>query len=514
MLLLFLFALDLMVSSLQHIGKNVAETIISATSNPFTGLFIGLLITAMIQSSSATTSLTVALVASGSITLESAVPIIMGANIGTTITSSIVSLGFISKKKEFRRAVAAGTYHSFFNILTAIILFPLEYYYQFLSAISQRIANYFFTPSLEKAANTTSHFWSGFNPVIDFIVDKVSSGFILTLLSFGLLFASIILFRKLISNLIPVKSPERFSHFFFKNQFKSFMWGLGTTAAIRSSTITTSLVVPLVAQKLVTLKKAAPFIMGANVGTTITAFIAVTLNSNTSGAISIAIAHFLFNFIGVLIFFPIPVLRRIPIELSSTLGKLTLKYRLVGLVYILLTFFFIPFSLIYFHQDAIQTIDATYEKSDSTNAKSEYRIVSKMNKRTMTGEWVQYASTDPASTAAPEMIFPVSMKNKILFARQQMYLFNKPGFCWDGENKDGKFKSCIVEVLPHLKISDSLTFDSVYVYKRSYYTQPASDSIKTRLYISGIYHIVLQKETLSKNGDVISRERITGFTEK
>lgn len=514
MLLLFLFALDLMVSSLQHLGKNVAETIISATSNPFTGLFIGLLITAMIQSSSATTSLTVALVASGSITLESAVPIIMGANIGTTITSSIVSLGFISKKKEFRRAVAAGTYHSFFNILTAIILFPLEYYYQFLSIISQRIANYFFTPGLEKVENKTSHFWTGFDPIINFIVNTISNGFILTLVSFGLLFASIILFRKLISNLIPVKSPERFSHFFFKNQFKSFMWGLGTTAAIRSSTITTSLVVPLVAQKLITLRKAAPFIMGANVGTTITAFIAVTLNSNTAGAISIAIAHFLFNFIGVLIFFPVPVLRRIPIELANSLGKLTLKYRLVGLLYILLTFFFIPFSLIYFNQDTIQTVESTYEKTDSTGSKNTYSIISKMNKRTLTGEWIQYASSEPLPGEEPEMIFPVSLKNSILFAKQQMYLFNEPGFCWDGENKEGKFKSCIVEILPNLKITPALSFDSVYVYTRSYYDQPTADSIRNRIYISAIYHIVLEKETLSQTGAVITSEKIIGFQEK
>lgn len=99
-----------MVSSLQHIGKSAAETIIQATSNPFTALFIGLLITAMIQSSSTTTALVVALVASGSITLESGIPIMMGANVGTTITSTIVSLGFINKKKEFRRAAAAGTY--------------------------------------------------------------------------------------------------------------------------------------------------------------------------------------------------------------------------------------------------------------------------------------------------------------------------------------------------------------------------------------------------------------------
>ncbi len=153
-------------------GKECRRNYLLATSNPFTGLFIGLLITAMLQSSSTTTSLVVALVASGSITLQSAVPIIMGANIGTTITSTIVSLGFISKKKEFRRAVAAGTYHDFFNILTAAILFPLEYYYGFLSSISVWIADLFFSPVFKPTENTVSHFWFGFAPIIDFLLRK------------------------------------------------------------------------------------------------------------------------------------------------------------------------------------------------------------------------------------------------------------------------------------------------------------------------------------------------------
>src|SRR6185295_17512768 len=267
-LLIFLFALELMLSSLQHLGKIAAETIILATSNPFTALFIGLLITAIIQSSTATTSMTVALVASGSLTLESAVPIIMGANIGTTITSTIVSLGFLPKKKEFRRAVAAGTYHDFFNILTATILFPLEYYYGFLSSISLWVSDLFFSPVSKPTENTTSHFWSGFGPLIDFLITSVNSPFLLALIAVTLLFISILIFRKLISDLLAAKSPERFSRFFFKNPLKSFAWGLITTAAIRSSTITTSVVVPIVAKKIVSLKQAAPFIMGANVGTT------------------------------------------------------------------------------------------------------------------------------------------------------------------------------------------------------------------------------------------------------
>jgi sodium-dependent phosphate cotransporter len=349
-LLLFLFALNLMIASLQHLGQNAAETILLATSNPFTGLFIGLLITAMLQSSSTTTALVVAFVASGAISPQHAIPIIMGANIGTTITAIIVSLAFINRKKEFKRAVAAGSYHVFFNMLTAIIIFPLEYNYGFLTNLSSKIVQYFFTPSVPSTEQNDPA-WNGLDPLIDFLFRVVPSPFIVAGVALALVFLSILIFRKLISNLLKARSPEAFSRFFFRNQWKSFGWGLLTTAAIRSSTITTSVVVPIVAKKIASLKQAAPFIMGANVGTTITAFIAAGMQGNTVSALTIAMAHFLFNFIGVLLFLPIPVVRELPLFLANGLGTISLKYRLAGFLFLLLTFFFIPFSLIYFNQD-------------------------------------------------------------------------------------------------------------------------------------------------------------------
>jgi sodium-dependent phosphate cotransporter len=346
-LFVFLFSLDLMISSILQLGTTFTDLILLATSNPFTGLFIGLLATAIIQSSSATTSVTVALVASGSLSLQSAVPIIMGANIGTTITSTIVSLSFINQKKEFRRAVAAGTYHDFFNILTAIILFPLEYHFQFLSKLAQYIAINFFN----EPASSPSHNFKMLGPAlswpIKFITQNLNS-YLLAILSLIMLFGSILFFRKVISNVLGFGSQLKFRRFFFKNPFKSFGWGLLTTAAIRSSTVTTSLVVPLVAKKVIKLRQAGAFILGANIGTTITAFLASTLNSNA--AISIALTHFLFNFIGILIFFRTPYLKDIPFKLATGLGKLTLKNRIVGFLYLLLTFFLIPFSLIFLSQ--------------------------------------------------------------------------------------------------------------------------------------------------------------------
>lgn len=486
--------------------KNVAETILLATSNPFTGLFIGLLITAMLQSSSTTTSLVVALVASGALSLETAIPIIMGANIGTTITSTIVSLGFINRKKEFRRAVSAGTYHYFFNLLTAIVLFPLEYYYGFLSSLSEWIAGLVFTPAASTTEKSITHFRVGFGPAINFLVQELDSPFILASIALFMLFASILIFRRLISDLLKAKSPEAFSRFFFKNPFKSFSWGLLTTAAIRSSTITTSVVVPIVAKKIVSLKQAAPFIMGANVGTTITAFIAAMLQSNSFSGISIAIAHFLFNFIGVLLFFPIPVLRKLPMELSEWLGKLTLKYRLAGFVYILVAFFFLPFSLIYFNQDSIQALTLTYQR-ESTEGNTQFTMQTRMNVRTEVGEWTMYEGEGHGDKDEPSLIYPVSVRNETLFVGKQMFQFSQAGFCWDGEDDKGKFNSCLEQILPIYR-TPGHAFDSVFVYAFRY--DASNDSLVHRYYLSAPYKIMLRHEIIGP-GNQRTLEKLIRF---
>jgi len=493
-----------MTSSLQHLKRNVSETILLATSNPFTGLFIGLVITALLQSSSTTTSLVVALVASGALTLEAAIPIIMGANIGTTITATIVSLGFISKKKEFRRAVSAGTYHYFFNLLTAVVLFPLEYYYGFLSTLSLWITHALFTPGGPSLENADAHSWSGLSFVTSWLVDVVSSPLIPLVLAILMLFASILIFRKLISDLLKAKSPEAFSRFFFKSPLKSFSWGLLTTAAIRSSSITTSVVVPIVANKIVNLKQAAPFIMGANVGTTITAFIAAILQTNTSAAVSIAIVHFLFNLIGVLLFMPIPVLRKLPLELAEALGKLTLKYRLAGFVYLLVAFFFLPFSLIYFNQDAVQTLTLTYSRTDGAGHSEPFTVVSRLNTRTFSGEWSFYSGTGHDLDAEPTLIYPISSRNATLFVGKQMFQFTRPGFCWDGEDEYGKYKSCIEKIERRYQAAGR-TFDSVYVYQREY-----AKSRVHRLLMTAREKIILQQEITGPEG-VILREDLTSI---
>ena len=504
-LLLFLFALNLLVASLQHLGQASAETIILATSNPFTGLFIGLLITAMIQSSSTTTALVVALVASGSLTLESAVPILMGANVGTTITSTIVSLGFLNSKKEFRRAVSAGTYHDFFNILTVIVLFPLEYYYQFLSRVSSSITTYFFTTASTAPLEAQPSLGIGLNGIVGWVLDLIPNGFILVILAFTLLFGSILLFRRLISNLLLEKSHERLGLFFFRNQAESFAWGLVTTAAIRSSTITTSLVVPLVAKRIIKLRQAVPFILGANIGTTITAFIAAILYSNTPTAITIALAHFLFNFIGFLIFYPIPLLRNVPIYLANLLGKLTLQYRLAGLVYLLSAFFFVPFCLIYLNRDSVETTTLVYEIRYSENdSVVRSKVVSRINLTTQNGQWIEFTPYDSTLNSHPTKIYPVDYHNNMLSTKESVLMFSKPGFCWDGEDEYGKYQCCVEQILPQFEIIPNHFLDSVYVYQQTYYGD--STQRKVTFYANPLLPIL--KKITRDNGGIIETQLI------
>lgn len=121
-----------------------------------------------------------------------------------------MSLGFIQKRNEFRRAVAAGSYHCFFNLFSVIIVFPLEYYFAFLSSKSLRMANRFFNTSTGEMVYNVKEPWSGFSPIVNFLTENISGG-ILLISSFALLVISILFFRRQITGLLKARSPETFS---------------------------------------------------------------------------------------------------------------------------------------------------------------------------------------------------------------------------------------------------------------------------------------------------------------
>lgn len=343
---LFLFSINLLGTAFDSIGGTTTDALLNATDNPFISLFVGLLITAIIQSSSTTTSIIVAVVATGSLSLQNAIPMVMGANIGTTLTSTLMSLGYLGQKKMFNRAIAAGSLHDFFNILVTCILFPLEYYYGFLTALTTAFTNTLISSSLIDVFPEWPFEVLSVQFLSDFLLLQIPQPWLLIIISFVLLYLSINILSKVIYKLLIGDSNNKLQAFIFDNPYKSFGWGVLITAAIQSSSVTTSLTVPLVATGKISIRRVMPFILGANLGTTITALFAALMKSEA--AISLAFAHLFFNAIGVVIFLPIPWMRKIPVSLSMILGRLTIRNKVAGFLYIILTFFLIPFLLIYF----------------------------------------------------------------------------------------------------------------------------------------------------------------------
>ena len=293
-----------MSDSLRILGTEAMQTIFQAADNPFVGLFIGLLATAIIQSSSTTTSATVALVATGALNYDTAIPVIMGANIGTTITTTLVALAFIGQKKKFQRALTTALSHNFFNVILVLLLFPLEYYYGLLSFSAQSITSIFSETLITEGytSNESNQF-----SISSSILGILGNGFIALLISFILLVISIKYLAKSIYELFVVGRDSDFNSF-FNNPYQSFSFGLLLTAGVQSSSVTTAFAVPVAATGEISVKNIFPFILGANIGTTITAFFATLINSEA--ALVIAFAHLLFNLIGVAVFLPFAALRK------------------------------------------------------------------------------------------------------------------------------------------------------------------------------------------------------------
>ncbi|XP_053433624.1 sodium-dependent phosphate transport protein 2B-like [Nycticebus coucang] len=145
-LYLFVCSLDVLSSAFQLVGGKMAGQFLSNNSimsNPVAGLVIGVLVTVLVQSSSTSSSIVVSMVASSLLTVRAAIPIIMGANIGTSITNTIVALMQAGDRSEFRRAFAGATVHDFFNWLSVFVLLPLEAATHYLEMLTHLVVETF-----------------------------------------------------------------------------------------------------------------------------------------------------------------------------------------------------------------------------------------------------------------------------------------------------------------------------------------------------------------------------------
>jgi sodium-dependent phosphate cotransporter len=348
----FLVSIGLMGKAFKGFGKDFAENLLNTTSNPFIALFIGILATSIVQSSSTTTSIVVGMVASGVITVGNAIPIIMGANIGTTVTNTLVSLGHITRKEEFKRAISGATVHDFFNLICVSILFPLELATGFLQKMATRLSTLFVDVG---GIKFTSPIKIATKPAVSFIKDIFTKTWdlphnlsyaLVLIVSLMILFFSLYFIVRLMKSLVISKTETVLDNVIGKNGLIGIIVGLFFTIIVQSSSITTSLLVPLIGAGLLTVESVFPITMGANIGTTTTAILASFATGNPA-AITIAFVHFLFNIIGVLFIYPIRVFRAIPINLAKNLGNLAFHKRRYALIYVLIVFFIVPGFLIF-----------------------------------------------------------------------------------------------------------------------------------------------------------------------
>ncbi|KAL7516084.1 hypothetical protein ACHAWX_001139 [Stephanocyclus meneghinianus] len=403
----FIFALELLGTGAKVLTGCAAGGLFGGNTNPVASLIVGILVTVLLQSSSTTTSIIVSLVGAGSITVEPAIFMVMGANIGTSVTNTIVAMGQMGNGDELERAFAGATVHDMFNFLSVLVLFPLEVISHFLAAMTAAIVrNWNPNPDGESSSG-------GIKTIIAPVLDKIviSNSKIISSVAAGgscdefyptecspsgtktyqacvkdgrvglitcnkhngecplffqegatqksdttsggiALLMGIIFLVLCLSGLVVVlkrmllgASTRIIKKATSINGYASMLIGCGITMAVQSSSVTTSVLTPLVGVGVVSLDEMFPLTLGANIGTTITGILAAVV-SDTTTAMQVALAHLFFNVFGIIIWYPVPVMRRVPIAGAKALGRYTRWWRGFPFLYIAFAFVAVPCLLL------------------------------------------------------------------------------------------------------------------------------------------------------------------------
>ncbi|KAK9955637.1 hypothetical protein ABG768_015499 [Culter alburnus] len=424
LLLLFLYmficSLDILSSAFQLAGGRVAGDIFkdnAVFSNPVAGLVVGILVTVLVQSSSTSTSIVVSLVSSGLLDVGSAIPIIMGSNIGTSVTNTIVALMQAGEREEFKRAFAGATVHDCFNWLSVLVLLPLEAVTGVMRLASEVVVESFnivsgedgpellkvitepltksiiqldknviigiatgqevqrnkslikvwcqaritiqenisFAPSENSTVPATSLYMNAEKCTHLFVETGLSDlavGLILLSSSLLVLCTCLLLLVKLLNSLLQgqvAKAIQKIINtdfpfpFGWLTGYLAILVGAGMTFVVQSSSVFTSAITPLIGIGVISIERAYPLTLGSNIGTTTTAILAALASpgDKLAAAFQVALCHFIFNILGILLWYPIP-LSRLPIRMAQYLGERTAKYRWFAVLYLILCFLLLP----------------------------------------------------------------------------------------------------------------------------------------------------------------------------
>lgn len=352
-LLLFLFLTGVkgLGDGFKLLGQDLLDSFFRATANPFVALMIGILATTLVQSSSVSTSMIVGLVAApeNPLPIENAIPMVMGTNIGTTVTNTVVSLAHMTRRDEFQRAFAVATCHDFFNFLTVAVLLPLE----LATGLGRRVATALSglvsgMGGVDYDSPLKGAISAGVAPLHwlaeAFVESGPSRGAFIAIGSALVIIAALVMLVRVMRAAMQSRIESNVSLFLGRHAVLAILFGAIATVMVQSSSITTSLLVPLAGAGLITLNQAFPVTLGANVGTTVTALLAsmAVSGANAQAGIIIALVHLLFNVTGIVMIYPIPAVREIPLGLARWFAGVARRSRGWAVVYIVVLFYGLP----------------------------------------------------------------------------------------------------------------------------------------------------------------------------
>lgn len=357
-------------------GQSAAEGFLAQATNPIIGLILGIFATALVQSSSTVTSVIVGLVATGQVPVSMAVPMIMGANIGTTVTNTIVSLAHITRPQEFRQAFAAATVHDLFNFIAVTIFLPLEIItrYSFgvglIEGMTSPVAEFLLGPDgtqaaagaakkainikdfnvIKSASKTIIHlFYDPGDPDTGLLsgLGRFYGGISLCVVAIAMIFGCIWAMGRFLKAKLVGRAERIFHAAVGRGPLTGIASGTAITIMVQSSSTTTSLVVPMAGAGIMRLEQVFPFTLGANIGTTVTALLAsMAASKHPEAGLHIALVHLVFNLMATVVIYGIPWLRRLPLIGARWLAELGCRNKTAAMGYILGVYFGIPLIII------------------------------------------------------------------------------------------------------------------------------------------------------------------------
>lgn len=338
----FLASIVMIKEAVTLFSEAFATTILSLIHDTTTGAFGGWIATALLQSSGAFDSIIVAFASAGVLPLSVSVAAIIGAEVGTTVTTQFVSvLGYIRKKgDEFSSTFTVSMMHFWYNMFTFIMFYFLELFTGALTQIAKMGSSVFATigglaavPSLLDAITP----W--IPPLL-----RVIPPWIGLIAGVAMLVGSLMSTEKHMTATFSMPKSWNLIRATFTRPLRSFLAGFVFTIFVPSTSVMVSLLVPLVASGVLkTDYYLLPYILGANIGTVFDVLMAALATGN-SVAMGVWLIHLFINLVGAAIF--LPLMKPFGIFINRTTKWLT--HKRIRAVFLLVMCHVIPLLVVGF----------------------------------------------------------------------------------------------------------------------------------------------------------------------